>query len=87
MIERIIILALVSIGICCTMWEGMILESFGDKIEETFGEYWAKPLGNCYICSSFWISLIIVIIVGWQWWLPVPVMGLCAAISLFQKED
>lgn len=86
MIERIIILTFISIGICCTFWEGMVFEKLGDWIESKVGEFWAKPLGKCYVCSSFWISLIIVLIVGWPLYIPVAVMGLCAVISLIQKD-
>jgi hypothetical protein len=87
MIERIVTLSLISIGVCSTMWEGMIFERLGDMIEETLGETWAKPLGKCYVCSSFWISLVVCLVAGWQWWLCVPTMGLCAVISVLQNED
>ncbi len=87
MIQHILILALISIGICCTMWEGMIAEPLGDWIESKVGEFWAKPLGKCYICTSFWISAIIVALVGWPWWYPIATMGMCAVISLFQKDE
>lgn len=87
MIEKIVILTLVSFGICCTMWDGMIFSKLGDWIESKVGEFWAKPLGKCFICSTFWISLVICIGVGWPLWLPVPAMGLSAVISLMQKDD
>ncbi len=86
MIENIILLPLVTFGICCTMWEGMVLEKLGDWIESKVGEFWAKPLGKCFICTTFWVSLIICIVVGWPWWYPVPAMGLSAVISLFQND-
>lgn len=85
MIEHTLILSLTSIGLCCTMWEGMVFENVGDWIEETVGEFWAKPLGKCYVCATFWISAIICLIVGWPWYLAVPAMGLNAALSTLQK--
>ena len=86
MIEQTIILSLVSIGICCTMWSDMVFEKLGDKIEATVGEFWAKPLGKCYVCTTFWISLLTCAIAGWPIWLSVPAMGLSAAISLFTND-
>lgn len=86
MIEKIIILTLISIGICATMWHDMVFEKVGDWIEDKVGEFWAKPLGKCYICTTFWVSLIICAIVGWPIWLCVPAMGLSAVTSLFQHD-
>jgi hypothetical protein len=83
MIEQILILTLTSIGICCTMWEGMIFAKVGDWIEETLGEWWAKPLGKCYVCSTFWVSLVICLFMDWPGLLAIPAMGLSAVISLF----
>jgi hypothetical protein len=86
MIEKIITLSLISIGICCTMWDGNIFEKFGNWIESVVGEWWAKPLGKCYVCATFWYSLIICLVVGWQWWLAVPAMGLSAVVSMLQND-
>lgn len=86
MIERIIILSLTSIGICCTMWEGMIFEKALDWIESKVGEFWTKPLGKCYICTTFWASLVMCIALGWPIYLAVPAMGLSAVISLLQHD-
>ena len=86
MLTHITILSLISIGICCTMWTGMVFERLGDMIEETVGEFWAKPLGKCYVCTSFWISLVIVACVGWPFYYAVAAMGLCATISLVSNE-
>jgi len=86
MIERIIILSLITIGICCTMWEGMIFERLGDMIEETFGEFWAKPLGKCYVCATFWMGGIAALILGWPVWYAIPAMGLSAVISVLQND-
>jgi hypothetical protein len=86
MIEHIIILSLTSIGICCTMWDGMIFSTLGDVIEETVGEFWAKPLGKCYVCFTFWFSLIACLVLGWHWYLAVPAMGLSAVVSLFAND-
>lgn len=86
MITHILILSLTSIGICCTMWEGMIFEKFGDWIEKTFGEFLSKPMGKCYVCATFWFSLIICLVVGWPWYLAVPAMGLSAVVSLFAND-
>jgi len=86
MIERIVILSLITIGICCTMWEGMIFERLGDMIEETFGEFWAKPLGKCYVCATFWMGGIAALILGWPVWYAIPAMGLSAVISVLQND-
>lgn len=86
MIEKIIILTLTSIAVCATMWHGMILEKLGDWIEEKFGEFYAKPLGKCYICTTFWVSIVACMLVSWPVWLAIPAMGLSAVISLLQND-
>ena len=86
MIEKVVLLSFLTFGICCTMWEGMVFEKFGHWIESKVGEFWAKPLGKCFICTTFWVSLITCLIVGWPWYLCVPAMGLSAIISLLQHE-
>jgi hypothetical protein len=86
MLQQIIILSLTSIAICATMWEEMVFEKLGDWIESTFGDFWSKPLGKCYICTTFWVSLIMCLVIGWPWWYCVPAMGLSAVISLLSKE-
>lgn len=85
-LANIVLLSLSAIGICCTMWEGMIFEKLGDKIESLVGEFWAKPLGKCYVCFTFWFSLIACLIIGWDWWLCVPAMGLSAVVSRFDQS-
>jgi len=68
------------------MWEGMIFERLGDMIEETFGEFWAKPLGKCYVCATFWMGGIAALILGWPVWYAIPAMGLSAVISVLQND-
>lgn len=86
MIEQIVFLSLISIGICCTMWDGMVFEKAGDWIESKVGEFWAKPLGKCYVCTTFWISLIICLSIGWPFYYAVAAMGLSAVVSLIQND-
>lgn len=86
MIERIFILSFISIGICCTFWDGNIFDKAGDWVKTKIGEFWAKPLFACYVCATFWYSLIICLCVGWQWWLCVPAMGVSAVVSQLSKE-
>lgn len=86
MIEQILILSLSSIGICCTMWEGMIFEKAVDWIESKVGEFWSKPLGKCYVCFTFWFSLLTCLIVGWPFFLAVAAMGLSAVVSLISND-
>jgi len=86
MIEQIIILSLITIGICCTMWEGMIFENFGDWVESKVGEFWAKPMGKCYVCATFWIGGITALFFGWPIWYAIPAMGVSAVISLLQND-
>jgi len=85
MIEKVAILCLTSISVCCVFWEGMLFEKLGDKIEEMVGEFWAKPLGKCYICSTFWISIIICFFMGWPVYLCLPAMGMSAVISIISE--
>lgn len=77
---RCLILFLITMAICCTFWEGMIFESLGNAIEETVGEKWAKPLGQCYVCTSFWVALVGSIILGWQWYLCFITLGIAATL-------
>jgi len=64
----------------------MIFDKVGDKIKQSIGEWWAKPLFGCYVCATFWYSLVICLVVGWQWWLCVPAMGISAVISQISKD-
>ena len=68
------------------MWEGMIFEKAGYWLEKTFGEWWAKPMGKCYVCATFWMGLIQTFVYGWPWYLCVPAMGISAVISLMQND-
>jgi hypothetical protein len=86
MIERIVLLSLTAIAICCTMWEGMIFEKLGDWIEKQVGEFWAKPLGKCYVCFTFWFSLIACFWLHWPLVYAIPAMGLSAVISRFDNN-
>ncbi len=83
---KALLMSIVSIGICSTMWEKMIFEKLGDWIESKVGEWWAKPLGKCYICFSFWASLIACLIIGWDWWLCFITLGISATISLLSND-
>ena len=86
MIERIIILSLVTIGLVCPFWDGNVLDKFGDWIKSKIGEFWAKPLFACYVCATFWYSLIQCLIYGWPLYLVIPAMGVSAVISLLQND-
>ncbi len=83
---KALLMSIVSIGICSTMWEGMIFEKLGDWIESKVGEFWAKPLGKCYVCVTFWFSLIVCFWLQWPLFYAVPAMGLSAVISLLQHD-
>lgn len=86
MIEQVLILTLTSIAICATTWEGMIFEKWPFFVGETLGEWLAKPLGGCYICTTFWVSLVGALALDWNPLLAFPAMGLSATISLFQRD-
>ena len=86
MIEKILILSLTTIGICCTFWDDMIFEKVGDWVKDKIGEFAAKPLFGCYICATFWYSIIICLVVGWNPLLAIPAMGLSAVISMLQND-
>jgi hypothetical protein len=86
MIERIVILSLVTLGICCPFWDGMIFDKIGDELKRFLGEFWAKPLFACYVCATFWWGLIQCLVYGWPWYLCLPAMGFSAVISLLQKD-
>lgn len=79
----------------------MIFDKIGDKIkvwlgkvvprpktwnQKDWGEHIAKPLFGCYVCATFWYSLILCGILGWQWWLCVPAMGISAIISQLSHD-
>ena len=59
MLERIIIIALITLGYCCVFWEGMIFGGIGDWMERNAPEWLWKPLGGCYICACMWIGSIV----------------------------
>lgn len=94
MIAHILIIALFTLGYCCTFWEGMIFERIGDFMECNFPEWLWKPLGGCYICACMWIgSGVYVVLWGTSWldWFItcVGAMGINAAVSVLQpaKQD
>ncbi len=64
----------------------MIFEKPCDKLKEKIGEFYAKPICACYVCGTFWVSLIICLVVGWQFWLCVPAMGISAIVSQLSHE-
>jgi len=86
MIERIIILSLISIGICATTWPDMIFSKPAEKIELIIGEFWAKPIFGCFICATFWWSIVSCLILDWPIYLALPAMGLSAVISMLQND-
>ena len=86
MIEKIVILSLLTIGICSTTWHDMIFEKVGSWIEDKIGVWATKPLFSCYICATFWYSLVACYILNWDLWLCLPAMGLSAVISLLQHD-
>lgn len=86
MIEHIAILSLTAIAICSTTWPDMIFEKQATAIEKYIGVWLSKPLFGCYICATFWYGLAMSIILGWEWWLCFPAMGLSAVISMLQND-
>jgi len=86
MIERIIILSLSAIAICCTTWEGMIFEKPAAWLERKLGVWLCKPLFGCFICATFWYSAGIAAFIGWQWYLCLPAMGFSAVLSMLQND-
>lgn len=86
MIEKIIVLSLISIAISCTTWEDMIFSKPATWVETKLPEYITKPLFGCYICATFWWGGLSAYILGWDIWLCIPSMGFSAAISLMSKE-
>jgi hypothetical protein len=91
MIEKIIILALFTIGYCCTFWPGMIFEKAGNWLELQLPEWLWKPIGGCYICTAFWLGSA-VYWVTWhnslhEWFITViGAMGFNAVISEFTNK-
>lgn len=95
MLEHIFIIALFTLGYCCTFWEGMIFEHIGNWMELRVGWWW-KPLGGCYICACMWVGTI----AYWCLWgnssqhtllnwfvTCVGAMGVNAAVSLLQQKQ
>lgn len=56
MLERIIVIALMTFGYCATFWPGMIFEKLGNKLEQHLPERVTKPLFGCYICATMWFG-------------------------------
>lgn len=59
MIQQILVIALVTLGYCCTFWEEMILQRVGEWMECNAPQWIWKPLGGCYICACMWIGSIV----------------------------
>lgn len=91
MIEKIIIIALFTIGYCCTFWPGMIFERAGNWLELQLPEWLWKPIGGCYVCTAFWLGSL-VYWVTWhnslhEWFICViGGMGFNAVISEFTNK-
>lgn len=85
-IFRSIVLSAVTIGLVCPFWDNMIFEKPGEWVKSKIGEWWSKPLFGCYVCATFWYSIIQCLIYGWPWYLCIPAMGLSAVISLLQND-
>jgi hypothetical protein len=49
---------------------GMIFGNLGDKIEETLGEYWSKPVISCPVCMpTMWAIPVYLILLPGPWYL------------------
>src|SRR5688572_30441471 len=86
MIEIIFVLSFLTIGYCCTFWDGMIFEKIAVWLESKLPEWIRMPLYECIICACFWWgSLFYWIFWGnsWKEWFicTVSAMGLNAVIS------
>ena len=86
MIEKIIILSLCAIGICCTTWDDMILSKPARYIEDYLPEWLIKPLYGCFVCATFWWGAAIALLIGWPVWYCLPAMGASAVISMIQND-
>lgn len=91
MVEKIIIIALFTIGYCCTFWPGMIFEKAGDWLEDHLPEYINKPIWHCYICCCMWVGSVVYWITWHNSFLEwftccVGAMGMNAVISELTKE-
>lgn len=53
-LENAAIIALIVYFIKATTWPGMIFEKVGVWAEDTFGEYWNKPILGCPVCMTPW---------------------------------
>lgn len=91
MIEKIIIIALFTIGYCCTFWPGMIFERAGNWLELQLPEWLWKPIGGCYVCTAFWLGSAVYWVM-WhnslhEWFITViGAMGFNAVISEFTNK-
>lgn len=83
MIEQIVILTLITFGICSTTWEDMILHKPAQWLESKLPVYITKPLFGCYICATFWWGGLSAYLLDWNVLLNIPAMGLSAVISFF----
>lgn len=86
MIEKIIILTLCSIAISSTTWEGMILSKPARWVESKLPEYITKPMFGCYVCCTFWWSILFCAWLEWPVYFCLPALGLSAVISLFSND-
>ena len=86
MIEKIIILSISSIAICCTTWDGMIFDKPARFLETYLPEIIIKPFFGCYVCASLWWSIAIALLVDWPVYYCVPAMGVSAIISIIQND-
>lgn len=90
MVEHVLIVALFTIGYCCTFWEGMIFERLGNIIEFYVGETLWKSLGGCYICACMWVGSLVYAVTWHTSWLDwfvtcVSAMGVNAVVSFISR--
>lgn len=86
MIEQILIIAFTVFAIWQVLQEGHILHKLGIVLEK-LPEWLHKPVFTCPICMTFWYGILICWVLGFQFWLVAPAMGLLSIIIQFMPDE
>lgn len=78
--ENFLLFAIGSIGLTHILTDGMIFQSFRDKIAANYKLQWLSKLIECYQCCGFWCGLFVGLLVfGFN----IPTLLACGFASSF----
>lgn len=88
MLEQTIIVSLIVFAIWYTMQEGEIFGKLGIWLHNNLPSWAHDPVFACPVCQVPYYGTVIALILGYEWWVIFPAMGLnVVIIKLWPKDD